>query len=135
MGDKDRAITLEEGEPDTRNGKLVYQDGTACSASYAFHDIYLLENGTYTVYTKCGCNDGKKDIKPYDCDNICQVIDFLLEFCFHDPNSVGDVFLYIINNHQLKVDDVAIHHSNGLYPIFDKCHGNRNLIEAIMDEI
>lgn len=39
------------------NAKLIYQDGTACSASHAFIDIYRNLDETYTVITDSGSAD------------------------------------------------------------------------------
>ena len=37
-----------------RDGKLIYQDGTSCSAGHVYHDVYHLNDGTYQIYTDAG---------------------------------------------------------------------------------
>lgn len=139
-GNKDGPITLDAYEPNqTRHGELVYQDGTACSASYAFHDVYLLDDGSYEIYTDCGqarMTGGehvKYDAEPEKCSNLAEVLDFLLCFCGHDPNSAGDMLEHIIHNYQLNLDnDVTREWKRGSrIPVLAKCGDNQDLIVAI----
>jgi hypothetical protein len=59
------------------NGKLLYFDGTACSASHAISNIYQLCDNTFIV-----CTDLSGTLLSHKCKNIIYVIDHLLEFCF-----------------------------------------------------
>lgn len=117
-------------------GNLVYQDGTACSASHAFNDVYLQEDGTYTVYTDCSTID----VEPKHCKNIAEVLDYLLLFCGHDPNSTGDLLLNIIHNYQLNIDKDLVGsyktYKGGIVPILQNCNDeNSALISAIESSI
>jgi hypothetical protein len=72
------------------DAKLVYQDGTGCSASYALSDVYQNSDGSYVVITCIGGDD------PYvknECKTVCEVFEVLISYCGHDPNSTGDMFL------------------------------------------
>jgi hypothetical protein len=92
-----KIISSIEGEEVT----LMYQDGTDCSASRAFSYIYqTVGKRDYFVITETGCasymgdsNDSNPDIHVTRCDSLLSVWKELLKFCFHDPNSAGDVFL------------------------------------------
>lgn len=122
-----------------RPGKLVYQDGTACSASYAFADIYLLDDGTYSVYSACGhamfTGGGRDalDIKPQPCVNLAEVLDYLVCFCGHDPNTTGEMLLTIIPNYKLELnkDTTKFLFNKIKIPILSKCGNNKDLIGAI----
>ena len=142
-GNKDGPITTDL-DPETkkiekRSGNLVYQDGTSCSASYAFADIYLLDDNTYTVYVACGyamSTGGERevvDIKPQLCNNLEEVLDYLVCFCGHDPNTTGEMMLSIIQKYKLDLPEDA---TRNLFekikiPVFKKCGNNKDLIEAI----
>lgn len=85
-----------------RRGKLLYQDGTACSASYAFADVYELDNGEYEVYADCGyaCFTGdnchnEDGIMTNKFQKLSEVVDYLADLSFHDPNSCGDLMYYL----------------------------------------
>lgn len=135
-------ITLRVYESNNREGKLVYQDGTACSASHAFHDVYLLDDGTYTVYVDCGqCTmmggeQKRLEFEPDKFKDLAGVLDFLMEFCGHDPNSTGEFFSTIIYKYNIKLDD-NMKTNIGRYdiPILSKCHDNKSLINAINSEL
>lgn len=86
----------------TRQGELVYQDGTACSASHAFADVYLLTDDktgekSYDVYMEYGGASFTGDSyepqgEKVHFDNIVEVTDYLYNFCGHDPNSTGEMY-------------------------------------------
>jgi hypothetical protein len=78
--------------PHPLNGILVYQDGTACSASYAFSDVFQIPDGTYIVKTDCGqahfTGDSPGDHAVFyekECKNLTEVLVELNDFCGHDP--------------------------------------------------
>lgn len=91
------------------NNELIYQDGTACSASHAFSDIYKKKDGTYIVVTDTGAAEyqGHSYESSYQIENCETLFDVLLEllsFCGHDPNSSGDMFYHVFNKF---VDDLT----------------------------
>ena len=124
---------------ESMDGKLMYKDGTACSASHAISNIYQLKDETYIVYTDVsqarftGDDIGNKNIIHEKCENISKVIDHLMEFSFHDPNSVGDLLFKLIHNYQLKLDDnMTINYNRRIVPILSKCNPKDiELIKAI----
>lgn len=135
-------ITLRVYESNNREGKLVYQDGTACSASHAFHDVYLLNDGTYTVYVDCGqCTmmggeQKRLEFEPDKFKDLAGVLDFLMEFCGHDRNSTGLFFSEVVNKYNLKLENDTIINLSGYdMPILSKCHDNQCLIKAIESEL
>ncbi len=86
-------------------GKLVYQDGTVCSASFAFSDVLLIPNGTYIVQTKIGeahftgdSPDNHTKIISDPCQDLWEVFQTLQQFCGHDPNTVGDAIQEVFDN-------------------------------------
>lgn len=86
------------------NGTLVYQDGTACSASYAFSDVFQMPDGTYIVKTDCGeahftggSPEDRAEIYEKECQNMTEVLIELNNFCGHDPNTCGDMLRYLAN--------------------------------------
>ncbi len=140
-------LTLPFGYDDdkkylNRPGKLMYRDSTSCSASYSLQDIYLLDDGTYDVYVDCGqarCTGGNReaiDTELKKCENLAEVLDYLMLFNGHDPNTTGELLLTIINNYQLKLDDEVTYEWNNewdkrRFPILAKCGDNKSLIDAI----
>ena len=103
------------------NGHLVYQDGTACSGSFAFSDVYQTfgqdsrqtfgqdsrqnDNSFYVVQTIMGIADSYPGGDPgeharlvsYQCSNLIDVFNHLCAFAFDDPNSCGDVVTTILH--------------------------------------
>jgi hypothetical protein len=87
--------------------EYVYRcsDRTECSASYAMSDIYDNKStGKYLVVTEVGSatrtgDDPKSNSKTFEkyCDNLAEVFDELLNYCFHDPNTGGELFMMISN--------------------------------------
>ena len=124
---------------ESMDGKLLYKDGTSCSVSHAFSNIYQLKDMTYIVYTDVsharftGDCTGKKNIIHEKCENISEVIDHLIEFSYHDPNSVGDLLFNLIHNYELKLDDNMTRNYNlHIVPILSKCNQiDIELIKAI----
>ena len=117
------------------HGKLIYQDGTGCSASHAFSCIYKLYDETYVVLTDCSISNfhgdahGTNTLIKKNCKNIMEVLDHLVEFSFHDANSTGDLLKNIIHNYQLKLDKDMVKNK---IPILSKCNQDDiNLIKAI----
>jgi hypothetical protein len=90
--------------------KLVYQDGTACSASHAFSDVYRMTDGSFLVQTDCGqarfTGDSSGDRAFVDSGAVCksftQVFVELLSFCGHDPNTCGEMAADCLG---IKVDE------------------------------
>jgi len=85
-----------------QDGILVYQDGTACSASYAFSDIFQIPDGTYIVKTDCGqarftggSPEDHAEFYETKCQNLTDVLIELNIFCGHDPNTCGDMLRYL----------------------------------------
>ena len=136
-GQKDTPITKNYNQ--NRKGTLIYQDGTACSASFVFNDIYILDDNTYIVYTDAGGashtggNIELADIEPYHCKNLCEVLDKLLEYNGHDPNTTGKKFAFVIRDNMIKLDEKCVQIIHRLkFPIFSKCDDNdESLINAI----
>ena len=107
-----------------KDGKLIYQDGTACSASHAMSDIYLLPDGKYIIQTDIGRTfemggEYEMNYSGMKYETILDVLDGLLKFCFHDPNSTGDFF----QSFQGYIKQDAI--NNGLFPIDDAKNFNK----------
>lgn len=96
-----------KGEPFTTapvSGKLVYQDGTACSASFAFSDVYLMPNKQYIVKTETGCAQSQGDsieetsVVETKCKNLIEVLLELRKYIGHDPNTTGDMLIDLLDN-------------------------------------
>ncbi len=116
---------------ENRQGKLVYQDSTSCSASWSRQDIYLLDDDhqTYRVFNTCTFEDDSK----LEFTTLAEVLDYLVSFCGHDPNATGDMLLFIINNAQLKLSNDKTYHldKRRRIPILAKCADEMQLIAAI----
>jgi len=77
-------------------GVLIYQDGTACSASYAFSYVFKMPNDTYIVTTDySGCS--LKGIESVHCENLCKVLKELFNRTSYDANTTGEMCLAILN--------------------------------------
>lgn len=83
---------------------LKYLDGTACSASHAFSDVYyndeikrylVVTDVGFATYTGQG-SDHNAHLHKAECSNIIEVFDELLSYCGHDPNSAGELFYTLI---------------------------------------
>src|SRR3990170_6898808 len=70
-------------------GKLIYQDGTGCSASCAFSDVYQTESGEYNVYTMYDTGFIKLDFDGYDVgeqtvackfNKLSEVVEYIADF-------------------------------------------------------
>jgi hypothetical protein len=89
--------TLQEGVCDTRGGSLIYQDGTACSAGHVYHDVYLLDDGTYQVYTDgsqahyTGAVPESFDVPSSNCKDILELVMYLVTHDGWDPNSCREM--------------------------------------------
>lgn len=82
------------------NDTLVYQDGTACSGSFAFSNVFLTSNGSYTVITRMsGC--GERKIIKTECKTLTNVLDELANYNFGDSNSTGDMLTYFFGRKQM----------------------------------
>lgn len=77
-------------------GILTYHDWTSCSASGSLNDVYLLDDGTYDVYTDAGVNHETFNIPVKHCKNLSEVLDFLNEFNYHDPNTTGKLMIGLV---------------------------------------
>lgn len=80
-------------------GELVYGDSTSCGASFAESCVYRLANGTYRVVHDLGQArgmGGPMDTKrvDVDCPDLRHVVDALVDCCFHDPNTTGNMAQY-----------------------------------------
>ena len=81
-----------------QDGTLVYQDGTACSASYAMSDVFCMPDNTFIVQTEVGqahfTGDDPSNHVTYHvraCAGLLDVVVELACFCGHDPNSTGEM--------------------------------------------
>ncbi len=133
-------INIINASNNDRLGKLVYIDRTSCSASYAYHDIYLLDDDTYIVYFKGGqaeCLGGVYtpiSIPAKKFNDLAGVLDYVMEFNGHDLNTTGSMLNFIISNYQLKLDHDATFNLNGhRVPILSKCGSDKSLINAIYE--
>lgn len=115
-----------------RAGKLVYQDGAACSNYYAFIDIYLLDDGQYQIYIDEGTNVVSKIFK-----QLTHVVDYLASYSIPEGNSCKKFIDYLINKIKKKGINVK---QNGLEPekwdehkelILSCCGDNSDLIGII----
>lgn len=99
-----RPFTPAPLEASTGTARLVYQDGTACSASHAFSDVFLLSTGEYLVQTDCGVAQCRGDDSHSNAEcivagpfrHLWQVFDELCFFSFHDRNTCGDMMLHTL---------------------------------------
>lgn len=126
-----------------RSGKLIYQDGTACSASYAFADVYKLDSDSYQVYMDCGCAkftgdnpENEYGIETKTFSKLSEVVDYLASFSGHDANSCGELIDYLIN--RINNEHIIIHKSQPWFrhktsPILYECDNNYELIQMIKD--
>lgn len=86
--------------------KLVFQDGTACSAAHAFCDIYQLEDGSFLVQVDSGRakftgdNTGGDNASVYKqaCKTFFDVFCELLKWQLYDGNSCSEMVI------ELKLD-------------------------------
>lgn len=146
---KGKPYTLD-GEEDTRNGTLVYTDGSSCSAGYVDHDVYILEDGTYQIYTSGsqarfqGDGKGEKiEISSTHCNSIVDVVKFISEHGFYDPNGCEklinmDILNYPPDEYNGELTDyekeALSHRCKKRKPPFDisKCTDNdKYIIESI----
>jgi len=78
-----------------KHGKLVYQDWTSCSVSYARSDVYQFFDGKYVVQTDSGiCSvsgDETTHFQSTNCSSIIEVMDELVIYSGHDPNTTGEL--------------------------------------------
>ena len=85
-------------------GNLVYQDGTACSASYAFSDVYQMPDDTFVVQTKTASAQSQGDSPDNEitittkCKDLCKVLVELSNFSGHLSNTTGDMLISITNS-------------------------------------
>lgn len=127
-----------------RQGKLVYQDGTACSASHAFADVYQLENGDYEVYMDYGSarfmgdsSENKNGVEKTKYSRLSEVVDYLGNFSGHDPNSCGELIEYLCekikhyDEEESKGLEIEHWFRNKKAPILAKSGDNTRLIEDI----
>ena len=82
---------------------LKYMDGTACSASHAFCDVFYNEStGKYLVVTDVGqvqsmgeCSSEYAHLHHKECDTLCDVLNEVASYSFHDSNETGDFALHL----------------------------------------
>lgn len=120
-----------------RPGKLIYQDGTVCSGSYAFADVYKLDSGSYQVYM----DSARANLENFDgieskiFSKLSKVVDYLASFGY-DPTSCGDLITYLIGrieNEQINVSESQLLLNQKIAPILHKCDTNYELIKMIKD--
>jgi len=82
---------------------LIYQDGTGCSASCAFSDVFKVKDKEeYIVRTDLGIcqemgSNPDHEIVETKCNNIFEIYAELLTYSFHDSNTCGDLAGEIMN--------------------------------------
>lgn len=107
---------------DGNDAVLAYQDGTACSASFALSDVYRKSDNTYIVVTDTGHAhftgddpSNHTDLHVEECATLEDVLIELTSFCGHDPNSTGDMLIDVFDRSILK----SIFNKDGEPAIFD----------------
>lgn len=124
------------------NEKLLYRDGTSCSASSALNAIFRKIDGTYVIGTEIGIPEyysGKTNYK-YEYSehkNIMEVIDYLIQYSFHDNNSVTELLFTLTKKYEIKLNEGCYRDFKGQkIPILSKCEQNNiSLINAINNEM
>ena len=92
-----------------RDGQLIYQDGTSCSAGHVYHDVYLLDDGTYQIYTsgafaECtGGNHKEVDVPSTNHKDIIEMMTYLIENDGWDANSTRTLVGQDIGNYLAKM--------------------------------
>lgn len=140
--------TYAPSKPENKDENLIfiYQDNTACSASYAFVDVFKRKtDNKYIIKSRIGFatfhgeDPGTNEVSDeIDRDNILQVMDYLLDMCFHDSNNVGDMVYKIpeniMKNIPMRCDHKNHHGSKNI--AWDKCNDNNtdliNYIENLL---
>ena len=124
------------------NGKLLYRDGTSCSASSALNAIFKKPDGTYVIGTEIGMSEyhGGKTIYKNEYSehkNIMEVIDYLTQYSFHDNNSVTELLFTLSKKYEIKLNEGCSKEFKGQkIPILSKCEqNNTSLIKAINNEM
>ncbi len=81
-------------------GKLMYQDGTACSAGYCFSDVIQKfddDDDNFYVYTVCsGCGVSEFE-EVHTCKNLKEVLVALLRYN-GDPNTCGSMMMDMVES-------------------------------------
>ena len=92
-----------------RDGKLIYQDGTSCSAGYVYHDVYYLDDGTYQIYTSGGFVEGiggpyeNIDVPSTNHKDIIEMMIYLIKNDGFDANSTRTLIQFDIRNYLAKI--------------------------------
>lgn len=92
-----------------RDGKLIYQDGTSCSGGHVYHDVYLLDDGTYQIYTSgafAECTGGEHkevDVPSTNHKDIIEMMTYLIENDGFDANSTRGLVGCDIGNYLAKM--------------------------------
>ncbi|VBB17779.1 hypothetical protein YASMINEVIRUS_242 [Yasminevirus sp. GU-2018] len=139
---REKSFTATEEKYKDQKLVLVYQDGTACSASYAFSDVYQKPDGTYKVVTDCGhahfTGDNPGDHATndeVDCKTLDEVLYELLRYCGHDPNTSGDMFSDVYGKKILDALFTSCRHNDsrkrGESPIFNFLKNRSDFQESI----
>lgn len=120
-----------------RQGVLLYQDATSCSASHAFADVYKLEDGTYDIYMDSGSakyhgHDYPSTIQKTNHKSLCEVVNYLANFAGHDPNNSGDLFKYLQTFREEWDDNVVTTEwFRGVVPVLSECKSCPKLAHLI----
>lgn len=128
---------------DKRPGKLLYQDATACSASYAFADVYQLDTGEYQVYMDSGhghcTGDDTHNETGIDCTTfkkLSEVVNYLADFSGHDPNTCGELMFFLLDKIMEKCIKLEVSEDwfrRGHIPVLSACEDNQALIQVIQE--
>lgn len=109
------------------NSKLVYQDGTACSWSCAFSDIFLLPDNTYIVQTLVDVKDEYNDVEVRKCNGLIEVFNLLVSYNFAHLNSTGKLIREYL---QSDMKDEQVTQINPYVDIL-----NFNVLDYVNDEL
>jgi len=122
--------------PNERLGKLIYQDGTACSASHAFADVYQLDTGDYKVYMDASGFSFCDIVETLTFEKLSYVVNYLAGFSGHDPNACGELMIYLME--RIKDDHIIVKETQPWFgdqrvPKLSGCEDNNALIQAVLD--
>ena len=149
---------LKSGEPygkdyeefyiQSDNEKLVYQDWTSCSATYACCDVFILDDKSYIVKCYTDSSMNYKNVKNYvvegnrvivPCKNLDEVFIVLMSFQLYDGNTSYYLYMNIIKKrnhikHYKKLFKFYLEGNND-YPFYEFYKDNISNIINIMATI
>jgi hypothetical protein len=114
--------------------ELKYMDGTCCSASHAFSDVFFnAKTGKYLVVTDTGHAEytGHSYDSHYhrvECDNILDVFNELLIYNGHDLNTTGQFYYEMLTS---LPDLLKSPFDYNMHELVDITNGFNNIVEHI----